>query len=136
MENVGGEINYPTIEQICDVNRRMCESTGGSFIPPNNLLNADALEYIVEAIRSPIYDVQLYPGLIEKAAALAYHIITRHVFYNGNKRTGIHIAWEFLTANGIEITLDSSIIQLTIEIADSKATEKQLIAWFQQHQKH
>ena len=52
MEDSGREIVYPTVEQICEVNRRMIEEFGGLFIPPNNMLNLGALEYILDAVKS------------------------------------------------------------------------------------
>ena len=80
MEEFGKEIAYPTIEQICEVNRRMIEEFGGLFVPPNNLLNLDALEYILSAIKVTVYGREIYSTLKEKASAIAYYIISRHVF--------------------------------------------------------
>lgn len=45
----------------------------------------------------------LYPSLVEKAAALGFSIIMNHPLVDGNKRTG-HAATEvFLVLNGMEI---------------------------------
>jgi death-on-curing protein len=136
MENSGQEIAYPTIEQICEVNRRMIEEEefGGSFLEPDNLNNLNALEYILDAIQFSMYGITFYPTLKEKAAAIAHHIIARHVFHDGNKRTGAHIAWEFLRANGREVFLDQSIVELTIAIAKSEASQEVLLQWLHEHQ--
>lgn len=134
MEEFGEDIAYPTIEQICQVNRRMIEEFDGLFLPPNNLSNLDALEYILDAIKFPIYGYTIYPTLKEKASAIAYHIISRHVFWDGNKRTAIHIAWEFLNSNGKSILLDSSIEELSVAIAARKATQDELLKWMHNHQ--
>lgn len=132
MENFSREIAYPTVGQICEINRRMIEEFGGLFIPPNNLLNLDALEYTLDAVKSPFFGT--YPTLKEKASAIAYHIISRHVFHDGNKRTGSHITWEFLRANGINLFLNSSIVELTIAIAKNEAMQDQLLEWLHKHQ--
>lgn len=132
MENFGREIAYPTVEQICEINRRMIEEFGGLFIPPNNLLNLDALVYILDAVKSPFSGA--YPALKEKASAIACHIISRHVFHDGNKRTGSHITWEFLRANGINLFLNLSIVELTIAIAKNEAMQDQLLEWLHEHQ--
>jgi len=110
----------------------MVEGFGGLFIPPNNLLNLDALEYILDAVSSSLFG--MYSTLKEKAAALAYHIISRYVFNDGNKRTGSHIALEFLRANGIDIFLDESIAELTVAVAKNEATQEELLQWLHQHQ--
>ena len=134
MENSGREIAYPTVEQICEINRRMIQEFGGLFIPPDNLFNSNALEYVLDAIRSSIFGIDIYPTLKEKAAAIAHHIISRHVFRDGNKRTGTHVAWEFLRANGVRIHLDSSIVELTVAIASRDATQGELLQWLHEHQ--
>ncbi len=136
MEDYGKEIAYPTIEQICEVNRRMVkeEEFGGLFIEPDNLLNLNALEYILDAIQSSMHGIIIYPTLKEKAAAIAHHIISRHVFHDGNKRTGTHIAWAFLRANGREVFLDGSIVELTVAIAESEASPEVLLQWLHEHQ--
>ncbi len=54
MEGFGGEVAYPTVEQMCDVNRRMIESFGGRFVSPYNLHNQGALEYILAAVSLPL----------------------------------------------------------------------------------
>lgn len=136
MENSGNEIAYPTVAQICEINRRMIEEKefGGLFIEPDNLLNLDALMYILDAIQSSIFGISVYPALKEKAAAITHHIISRHVFNDGNKRTGTHIAWEFLRSNGIEVFLDGSIVELTVAIAKNEATQEELLRWLHEHQ--
>lgn len=134
MEDSSREIVYPTVTQICDINRRMIKEFGGLFIPPNNFHNPGALDYILDFIRSTIYGRTFYPSLKEKANAIAYHIISRHVFLDGNKRTAIHIAWEFLRSNDIRVLLDSSIIDLSIAVANGEISQDELLIWFQNHQ--
>ena len=132
MEDSGGEVVYPTVEQICEVNRRMIEEFGGLFIPPNNLLNLNALEYVLDVARFPLFGI--YPTLKEKAAAITYHIISRHVFQDGNKRTASTIACEFLRANGINLFIEPSIVELTVAIAKKESTQEELLQWLHQHQ--
>lgn len=132
MEDAGGEVVYPAVEQICEINRRMVEEFGGLFIPPDNLLNLDALEYILDAVKSSLFGT--YSTLKEKAAAIAYHIISRHVFHDGNKRTGSHIAWEFLRANGVNLFIEPSVVELTVAVAKKEATQEELLRWLREHQ--
>jgi len=112
----------------------MCDEFGGLFSEPDNLSNPSGLEYILTVIEIPEEQYVSLPTLKEKAAALAFHIITRHVFYDGNKRTASHIAWEFLRSNGIKLYLDQSIIELSLAIAESTATQNQLLQWLHSHQ--
>jgi len=134
MEDSSKEIVYPTVEQICEVNRRMIEEFDGLFIPPDNLHNLGALEYVLDAVKSPVYGYSMYPSLKEKANAIAYHIISRHVFHDGNKRAAVHIAWEFLRSNGIPLFLDSSIVELTVAISAGESSYEELLRWLHEHQ--
>ena len=133
MEEFGNEVVYPTLKQICQVNRQMIDKFGGLFIPPYNLANTNALEYILQIVTLSAFGQFTYSTLEEKATALAYHIITRHVFMDGNKRTGVYVAWEFLNSNGVPLVLDSTIEDLSIAIADGKATQDELLQWIINH---
>ncbi|MBI4465701.1 MAG: type II toxin-antitoxin system death-on-curing family toxin [Acidobacteria bacterium] len=134
MEEAGGKIVWLTFDQICDVNRRMIEQFGGHFTSPDNVRNASSLQYILDAIRGSLFGGNLYPTLIEKAAALAYHIIAGHTFFDGNKRTAIHSAWEFLRCNGTHVEIDGSVVELAEAIARREAREADLVRWFQARQ--
>ena len=130
MEGTSGEIVYPTLEQIKEINRRMIKESGGLFVEPDNTLNLAAIEYILESIKANLFGIDLYPKLLDKACELAVHIITRHCFNDGNKRTGIAVALEFLQANNTKIKFDRSIVNLAVQIADGKAGAKELQGWF------
>ncbi len=134
MEDSGREIAYPTVEQVCEVNRRMVEEFGGSFVPPDNVRNLDALEYILGAVRFSIFGRSMYASLKEKAAAIAYPIISRHIFHDGNKRTAVHIAREFLHSNGIRISLEPTIVELSVAIATGDAGQEEVLQWLHSHQ--
>ena len=134
MGGLSEEVAFHTLEQICDVNRRMIESSGGRFVPPHNLHNQGALEYILAAVSTPLYGEFRYPSLKEKAAAIAYHIITRHIFVDGNKRTAIQTAWEFLESNRVRMVLEPTISDLAVAIASGEADYGQLLQWLHEHQ--
>lgn len=112
----------------------MVEEFGGFFVSPDNVRNLSALEYILDAVRFTIFGHTLYSTLKEKAAAIADHIISRHVFHDGSKRTATHVAWSFLRANGIQVSLDPSIIELTEAVAKSEASYDELFSWLHNHQ--
>ena len=71
---------------------------------------------------------------MEKAAALGECIIARHVFWDGNKRTGIYATWLFLATNGITINLDASVEDLAVDIASGEAGFDDFVDWLHQHQ--
>jgi death-on-curing protein len=72
----------------------------------------------------------LYPTIIEKAAALGFSLIMDHPFVDGNKRVG-HAAMEvFLLLNGLEI--DASIDEqerIILQVADGVMGREAFVAW-------
>ena len=80
MENISDTI-YLTIEEILRVAERSC---GSNY----QLLKENQLHYLVEIVGATIDDTELFPTLPKKAAVYAHHIITGHIFLDGNKRVG------------------------------------------------
>src|SRR5262245_14879052 len=133
MAGIGRPIVYPTIEQICAINRRMIEVYGGTFLPPQNLLNPGSLDHTLVLIAHPVFGQMPYPSLYEKAAILMSHIITGHVFVDGNKRTAGHIALAFLRRNGAVVFFDRTVADLAVQVATGEATYHDVLAWLHDH---
>ena len=78
----------------------------------------------------------VYPTLVEKAAALCFSLVGNHPFVDGNKRVG-HAAMEtFLVLNGAEI--DASLDEqerVMLDLAAGRVDRGQLAAWLRQHLK-
>jgi death on curing protein len=121
---------YPTLEDICLINRQMIERSGGSFFPPDNLLYSGKLDYLLASIAGPIFGHDRYPTLHEKAAGLTERIIVGHIFHDGNKRTGVAAGWAFLGMNKISIVLDETIADLAVALAERTATFQDVLQWF------
>ena len=115
-------MRYLTIPEILEV----AEGHVGDY----QLLNESQLHYLVEAVRGKFGDTELYPTLFQKAAVYAHHIITGHIFLDGNKRVGLSCAILFLEFNGCTLRLDieDSLIDLGFKIADGSVTDIEVIA--------
>ena len=77
---------------------------------------------------------ELYPSAEEKAANLLYFIVKNHAFSDGNKRIAAALFIYFLNANNILYRADGSkrladttLVALTLLIAESKPEEKDTI---------
>lgn len=136
MERTGWNVKHLAEDVICDINKRMIERYGGKpySLADRNQANRSSLLYILEAIQYPIFGQDLYPTLIEKAAALGWTIIAKHVFNDGCKRTGLMAAWEFLEANGVIVQWDiDEAKQIAASVAEGKATYNDLLSWLRRH---
>ena len=116
------------MEDVFEINREWIMRYGGRYVEAeNNCCNTSSLAYILDAIQQPIYGVDKYPSLIDKAAALAWWIIKGHVFNDGNKRTGMQAAIVLLEINGATTHFDSkSIVAIAIDIASGNISVEEL----------
>ena len=94
------------------------------------LLNENQLHYLVGIVGEKFGDTDLFPTVFQKSAVYAHHIITGHIFFDGNKRIGLTCTLRFLELNGYSRRLDieDSIIDLGFKIADGTITDIDVIA--------
>jgi death-on-curing protein len=90
------------------------------------------LEAAVAQPRASFDGKDLYPGVIEKAAALGFSLVMGHPFVDGNKRTG-HAAMEtFLVLNGYELNAPVDEQERTmLGLAAGKIDREGLLEWVQ-----
>jgi len=71
----------------------------------------------------------------DKAAILMRNIVQFHVFVDGCKRMGIHVAYVFLRKNGylLEPKNPEEIFRFPMDVAQGKLTLKEIAKWFQKH---
>lgn len=76
---------------------------------------------------------EIYPSLQEKAANLLYLVIKNHAFLDGNKRIAATMFLYFLDRNGAlfvngrKAIDDSTLVAVTVMIAESKPEEKDIM---------
>jgi death-on-curing protein len=74
------------------------------------------------------------PSLARLAAAYAFGIIKNHPFVDGNKRTGLVVAFAFLELNGIEMnSSEEETYQVFIDLASGKLSENFLSIWIEEN---
>jgi death on curing protein len=123
-------MRYLTLEEIIELHRILIERSGGS----HGLRDQGALESAVAQPQMTFDQVDLYPTLSAKAAALAYSLIQNHPFIDGNKRIG-HAAMEVMlvmSGYGIEAPVDEQE-QVILEVASSQRPREALLEWLEQH---
>ena len=112
-------MKFPTCRQIVELNRRHLRDAGEEFFEPDNLRNRGSLEWVLDAIQYPLFDIDHYPTLAEKAAILAWTVIRGHVFIDGNKRTGMSALEALLILNGYRLdATDEEIEEVALLVAD------------------
>lgn len=104
--------------------------SGGSY----GLRDPGGLDSAVAQPRMTFGGEELYPTLVDKAAALGFSLISNHPFVDGNKRIG-HKAMEvFLIVNGFEIssTVDDQE-RVILAVAAGEMDRDDFEAWVRNH---
>lgn len=118
-------MNYLTKEEVVRINFRTIQSHGGQFIPPSNYLHEENLEYLIEAVSSQMFGVELYPSISDKAALYCHNIICNHIFSDGNKRTGLQAALLFLKLNNFRINSEiehDQFLSFILRVAEGRVS--------------
>jgi len=146
-------MEYLEKDDIVLINNITVEKHGGNFIPPFNFLNEEPLDYLIEIIHDKVFGEPMYPEIQDKAGLYMFNIISNHVFQDGNKRTGLATALNFLNLNGydlkdnlISIELDDGrtipetgnstneiLINFTLEVASGLVDLESCQRWFKEN---
>jgi len=106
---------------------------GGSFFFTNNIQNNNGFEYFIEAVSAKVFGFELYPGIYRKAAFYMFSIISNHIFFDGNKRTGLASALLYLRKNNLRMKSNlksSDITDFTFKVAKSEISLDEMETWF------
>jgi death-on-curing protein len=122
-------MRYLTLNDILELYRQIMEQSGGSA----GIRDVGALESAVAQPRIT-FGGELYPTLVEKAAALGFSLIMNHPFVDGNKRIG-HAAMEtFLVLNGYEIKAPvDEQERIILRVASGKLERGEFTEWLRGH---
>lgn len=123
-------MRYLTLKEALELHRRIVGSAKGS----SGIRDFGSLESAVAQPLMTFHGEDLYPTLVEKAAAICFSIVSNHPFIDGNKRVG-HAAMEtFLLLNGHEI--EASVTEqeaVILGLAGSKYGREEFVEWLRGH---
>lgn len=123
-------MRYLPLREVLEVHRQVMAQSGGA----EGLMHLSALESALAQPQMTFGGEDLYPTLVDKAAALGYALIKNHPFLDGNKRTG-HAAREvFLVLDGYEIraAVDEQE-HMILQVAASEIAREEFTTWLQTH---
>lgn len=123
-------MRYLTVAEVLETYQRVMQQTGGLV----GIRDLGALESAVAQPYMTFDRKELYPSLVDKAAALGFSMIQNHPFADGNKRTG-HAAMEaFLALNGYEITASTGEqVEIVLSVASGKLDRNGFTRWLSVH---
>jgi death on curing protein len=129
-------IIYLEKEDVTYINAQTVAIHGGNFMPPNNFLREENLNYLLEAVQAEMFGIPLYPTISDKAALYCYNIICNHIFTDGNKRTGLEAALAFLKLNGYRLRKElplNDLYDFILKVASGQSNLDECKAWFMEN---
>jgi len=123
-------MRYLTLGEVVALHRRLMATTGGT----SGIRALGLLESALAQPRASFGGDDLYPGVIDKAAALGFSLVMGHPFVDGNKRTG-HAAMEtFLVLNGYELNAPvDEQERVMLELAAGELSRDNFLSWVRTH---
>lgn len=89
---------------------------------------------VVAQSRMSVQGEDLYPSVVQKAAALGFSLVMNHPMVDGNKRLG-HAAMElFLMLNGREIKASADEQErIILQLVAGDLERSELVSWLKDH---
>ncbi|MBO7557266.1 MAG: virulence protein RhuM/Fic/DOC family protein [Bacteroidaceae bacterium] len=123
---------HATYENAMEAINGLREKFGGSVLFGNE--KDESFKSSIGQIYQTFGGEELYPSVEEKAAMLLYLVTKNHSFSDGNKRIAATLFLWFLNGNhilyypdGSKRIADSTLVALTLMIAESKTEEKDVM---------
>jgi death on curing protein len=127
-------MEYLEKADVVRINRLTIQDVGGHFVPPQNFLHEENLDYMLEAVQAEMFGEPLYPEIHQKAGVYLFNIICNHIFQDGNKRTGLESALLFLQLNGHDLVIDSqTLTTFVVSVASGEQSLEAVQDWLAQH---
>ncbi len=123
-------MRFLTLIEVLELHRKVMDQSGGAL----GMRDVGLLESAIAQPRMTFSGEDLYPSLLEKAAALGFSIIMNHPFVDGNKRTGHAAVETFLILNGMEISASVDAQEyIVLAIASGELGRETFVEWLKQH---
>lgn len=125
-------MKYFDQETVIAMHRLMTDTVGGA----HGLRDGGLLESAIGSALASFGGVEIYPTLEEKAARLAYALISNHAFFDGNKRIGVLAMLSLLSLNGAPISpTDEDLASLGLGVAAGERGYEDVLAFIREHKK-
>lgn len=124
------KIKYVTVEQALYYQEKIVSETGGSI----GVRDLGLLESALARPQASFGGEDLYPTILDKAAALFHSMIFNHPFLDGNKRTTLGVTYEFLKQNGYQLEASmQELIDFPLRVENKHLISEAIREWLEKH---
>lgn len=123
-------MRYLTLGEVVALHRAVVVATGGA----DGVRDLGSLESALAQLKATFDGVDLYPTLIDKAAALGFGLARNHPFIDGNKRIAHAAMAVCLELNGLAIVASvDEQERLMLDLAAGQLSRDALTSWLTAH---
>ncbi|MHB8419827.1 MAG: type II toxin-antitoxin system death-on-curing family toxin [Myxococcales bacterium] len=118
--------DFLNVDEVLELHEEAIESFGGSA----GVRDRGLLESAVAAPQAFFDGSFLHDGVLEMAAALAFHLCKNHPFVDGNKRTAFYAALAFMERNGYTTYNPAggeSLADVLVAVAEGRMGKEELV---------
>lgn len=121
---------FLSVQQVLFLHMRLIDETGGSF----GIRDLGLLESALARLQAVFAGAELYPRLVDKAAALMHSIILNYPMVDGNKQLGVAAAAIFLQINGLPLTASNERLEaFTLRVAKGGVSAGEVADWLDEN---
>lgn len=125
-------VRYITLDEVLAIHDDMVERYGGSF----GIRDLGLTQSAIARPQASFGGEDLYPTIIDKAAALFHSLIFNHAFVDGNKRTTMTATARFLYINGYELeATDEEFVDFPLRVENKHLDIEEIATWLKGHTK-
>lgn len=119
-------VKHISLDLVLAIHDDMVERYGGSF----GIRDLGLLQSALARPQSSFAGQDLYPSIIEKAAALFHSLIFNHPFLDGNKRTAMSTTARFLFMNGLDLNVSiSEFVEFPLRVENKHLGIEEIAGW-------
>jgi len=123
-------MNLLSLEQLLEIHSLVVDITGGGA----GLRDLGRLEAAIATQTQNVFGEELYPDVIDKAAAMIRGIVADHPFVDGNKRTAMLAGLTLLAINNIHFGANPGDVEdFAVKVATDKLDVLTIILWLRHH---
>jgi death-on-curing protein len=121
---------YLSAPQVLFIHARLIAETGGE----PGIRDLGLLESAVARPKATFDRADLYPALVDKAAALFESLLLNHAFVDGNKRVAITATGLFLAANGYRLVAgNEQLVAFVLGAVTERPSLATIAGWLESH---
>lgn len=125
------DVRYIILDDILVIHDNMIELYGGSFFGIRDL---GLIQSALARPEASFAGEDLYPTVIEKAAALFHSLLFNHAFIDGNKRTSIATTARFLYINGYNLIVSQKeFVAFPLRVENKHLSLEEIASWLKKH---